>query len=453
MEIRDLHSVVFLGIGGIGMSALARYLHQQSISVSGYDRTPSPLTKALENEGIKVWYNDDLQQLPAQIDLVVYTPAIPKDLKTFAALQSSSLCMMKRAELLGKIVAGGDCLAVAGTHGKTTTSAILGHILYHSPKGCTAFVGGIVNNYDNNFFSSHNGTFVVEADEFDHSLLQLFPKIAAINSMDADHLDIYGSQQSLIETYQQFADQISTDGYLIVKKGLESNFHCQAKVYTISIQHPDSDFHTANLRIENGMYHFDIQTPDGLIPNVVFGGVGLINVHNALTATAMALCYGIDKAVIKEQLATFSGVHRRLEFHIRSEKSVLIDDYAHHPAELKAAIESVRMLFPRRKLTAIFQPHLFTRTRDFAEGFAASLDLADECFLLDIYPAREKPIEGITSATIKNLMRNQNVRMTTKEKLCTDVAQSQPDVVLMLGAGDIDRLVQPMKEQLTSILQ
>lgn len=453
MTISDLHSVVFLGIGGIGMSALARFLNQKQIMVSGYDLTPSPLTHALEQEGIRIWYEDDISQLPSQMDLVVYTPAVPKDLVTFKELQLRCIPMMKRAELLGHLASEHDCLAIAGTHGKTTTSAILGHILYRSSQGCTAFIGGIVNNYQNNYFSTNSGPFVVEADEFDHSLLQLFPKIAAINSMDADHLDIYGTQKSLVDTYQQFANQVDPDGFVIVKKGLEPNFKCRAKVYTVSLNDPSSDFYTTDLRVENGRYHFNIQTPKGLMPDVVFGGVGLINVHNAVTATAMALCYGVDQKVIKEQLSSFLGVHRRLEFHVRNEKMALIDDYAHHPAELKAAIESVRVLFPNRKLTVVFQPHLFTRTRDFAEGFAASLDLADDCFLLDIYPAREKPIEGVTSEVIKKLMRNKNVRMTTKENLFNDIRESHPDVVLMLGAGDIDRLVLTMKTLLTNIMQ
>ncbi|MDD4848081.1 MAG: Mur ligase domain-containing protein [Bacteroidales bacterium] len=319
MSIKDLHSVVFLGIGGIGMSALARYLNQQKVSVSGYDRTPSPLTAEMENEGIRIWYDDDLEQLPKSIDLVIYTPAIPHQLNTLVTLQSRNIPLMKRAEFLGKLVSENDCLAVAGTHGKTTTSAILGHILYQSSVGCTAFIGGIVNNYHNNYFSSHSGPFVVEADEFDHSLLHLFPKIAAINSMDADHLDIYENQNALIETYQNFARQIAADGCLIVKKGLETKFDKSIKTWTVSLHHPDSDFHTTKLRVENGVYHFDIQTPQGIINDVVFGGVGAINVHNAVTASAMALCYGISPSDIKTQLATFAGVHRRLEFHIKTD--------------------------------------------------------------------------------------------------------------------------------------
>lgn len=448
MNINSLHNVVLLGIGGIGMSALARYLNQLHISVSGYDRTPSPLTVDLQHEGISVWFDDNIENLSKNIDLVIYTPAVPNDLKTFIYLKSKNIPFIKRAEFLGKLVSTNDCLAVAGTHGKTTTSAILAHILYNSPIGCTAFIGGIVNNYNTNYFSKNSGPFVVEADEFDHSLLQLNPKIAAINSMDADHLDVYNNQKTLIETYQQFANQIDSNGFLIVKKGLESNFNCKAKIYTVSLSDLKSDYYSRNLHIENGFYVFDIHTPQGIIENTKFGGVGIINVHNAITATAMALCYGVEKEIIKAQLGTFSGVHRRLEFHLKSEKIVLIDDYAHHPEEIKAAIESVRLMFPNKKLTVVFQPHLFSRTRDFAVGFASSLDLANECFLLDIYPAREKPIERITSETIKNLMRLKEVQIVSKEKICSVVADSNPEVVLMLGAGDIDRLVKPMKELL-----
>lgn len=453
MTISALHNVVFLGIGGIGMSGLARYLNRQNVSVSGYDRTPSPLTTELESEGIAIWYEDHLEKLPKQIDLVIYTPAIPNDLKTFQHLKNEKVPMMKRAEFLGKLVSGHDCLAVAGTHGKTTTSAILGHILYESSFGCTAFIGGIVNNYKSNYFSKNDSPFVVEADEYDHSLLQLFPKIAAINSMDADHLDIYGNQNRLIETYQQFANQIDSNGFLIVKKGLEQNFKCAAKVFTVALSNPQADFYTQNLRIENGIYRFDIQTPDGVIEDVKFGGVGAINVHNAVTASAMAICYGVDIETIKSALRTFSGVHRRLEFHLRTEKIVLMDDYGHHPTEVKAAIESVRMLYPNRKLTVVFQPHLYSRTRDFATDFAASLDLSDECFLLDIYPAREKPIEGVTSQMIIRLMKSKKAYLVSKEQLCKMVLASQPEVVLMLGAGDIDRLIEPMCETLKTLIR
>lgn len=454
MTISDLNNVFFLGIGGIGMSALARYLNQKKVSIYGYDHVSTPLTDNLIKEGISIIFEDDVQALPKLIDLVIYTPAVPLDLKIFQHLRAQNIPIMKRSEFLGKLTSEHDCLAVAGTHGKTTTSAILGHILYHSRFGCSAFIGGIVNNYKTNYFSKNNGPFVVEADEFDYSLLRLFPKIAAINSMDADHLDIYGNQENLIKTYQQFANQIDKNGFLIVKKGLEQNFDgAAAKVFTVALRNSNADFYIKNLYIENGIYHFDIQTPTQTIEHVQFGGVGEINIHNALTATTMALCYGVEIEAIKTALQTFSGVHRRLEFQIKNDKVVLIDDYGHHPTEIKAAIESVRMLYPNRKLTVVFQPHLFSRTRDFAFDFARSLDFADECFLLDIYPARELPIEGVTSLTIAHLMKSKKVHLVSKQQLCEKVLASFPEVVLMLGAGDIDRLVQPMKKTLNTLIQ
>ena len=447
------NTIFFVGIGGIGMSALARYFKLQGKDVSGYDLTPSPLTERLIAEGISVFYEDNPTKLPQNIDLAIFTPAVPDNLKLFATLAQRNVPIKKRADILGQITRQHETIAVAGTHGKTTTTAILAHIFYQSPVGCTAFVGGIANNYQSNFFSNSNTPFIVEADEYDRSLLHLNPAAAAINAMDSDHLDIYGTQDALIETYNLFANQIDSNGFIVVKKGLENHITATVKVFTASIEDSSADYYPANIRIVDGYYHFDLHTPRGVIDDVVFGGGGFVNIANAVTAAALALQYGIDTETVKVALASFAGVQRRFQFRIRDEKVVLIDDYAHHPEEIRMLLQSVRHLYPDKKITAVFQPHLYSRTRDFAADFAQTLAMADELLLLDIYPARELPIEGVSSDMILSQMPNKNGKLVSKQNLINELLNIKPQVVVMLGAGDIDRLVAPVEETLLATIK
>ena len=449
MTLTNTNSIFFIGIGGIGMSALARYFKAAGKQVSGYDLTPSPLTEQLIGEGIAVFYEDDSTKLPDAIDVAIYTPAVPNTLGLFTTLAQRNVPVIKRAEILGHITdEHRETIAIAGTHGKTTTTAILAHIFYQSPVGCTAFVGGIANNYNSNFFSKGNGPVIVEADEYDRSLLYLKPTIAAINAMDSDHLDIYKTQDAVMETYNLFANQIVEGGFLVVKKGLEKNLSAAAKVFTVSIEDRQADYFVGNIRIVEGYYRFELHTPQGVIEDIVFGGGGFVNIANAVTAAAMALLYGIEATVVKAALASFTGVQRRFQFRIRHEKMVLIDDYAHHPEEIRMLLQSVRDLYPDKKLTAIFQPHLYSRTRDFAVGFAQTLAMADELLLLDIYPARELPIEGVSSEIILAQMSKKIGKLVNKQNLVNELVKNNHQVVVMLGAGDIDRLVAPVETAL-----
>ncbi|MDR0364484.1 MAG: UDP-N-acetylmuramate--L-alanine ligase [Bacteroidales bacterium] len=448
MDLSKVNNIFFIGIGGIGMSALARYFKAQGKTISGYDRTCSELTKQLTKEGMSIFYEDDSDKIAKDIDLAIYTPAVPLDLNIFKEIAKRSIPLRKRADILGTITRGKEMIAIAGTHGKTTTSAILAHMFYQSAIGCTALIGGISNNYQTNFFSKGDGIFIVEADEYDRSLLFLHPTAAAINSMDADHLDIYGVEQSLQETYNEFANQIDKKGFLILHKGLESHIFTDVKILTVSIDNSHANYFADNIRIENGYYHFDLFMPDGVITNLVFGGHGAINVLNAVTASAIALNYGIDKGVIRDALENFSGVRRRFDFKIRTKEFALIDDYAHHPKEIESALLSVKELYPKKKITAIFQPHLYSRTRDFAEGFAKTLNIADEIILLDIYPARENPIAGISSSLIAEKITKEEVQIVSKEHLIEKLIDQAPEIVVMLGAGDIDRLAEPVENAL-----
>jgi UDP-N-acetylmuramate--alanine ligase len=479
--------IFFIGIGGIGMSALARYFKSQGKNVSGYDLTPSPLTEQLIREGMTVFYDDDSTKLPDNIDLAIYTPAVPDDLGLFETLAQRNIPVKKRAAVLARIAESHQTIAIAGTHGKTTTTAILAHIFYLSKFGCTAFVGGIVSNYASNFLSTENTEFhrdsihnsqltthnshviagltrnstlnsplstpiILEADEYDRSLLHLKPTVAAINSMDSDHLDIYETQEALIETYNLFANQIDKRGFLVVKKGLEKYIDAAIETFTVSIEDRRAHYHSDNIRIVDGYYHFDLHTPQGMIEDVVYGGGGFVNIANAVTAAAIALQYGIDADTVKAALQSFAGVLRRFQFRIRHEKMVLIDDYAHHPEEIRMMLQSVRDLYPDKKITAVFQPHLYTRTRDFVAGFAETLSLADELLLLDIYPARELPIEGVNSAAILSKMAKKNGKLVNKQNLIKELINVKPQVVVMLGAGDIDRLVAPVEEALLAMI-
>ena len=444
-----MKNIYFIGIGGIGMSAIARYYNVKGYAVSGYDKTPSPLTRALEDEGIRVHYTDDISFIPKDKEetLVVYTPAIPKDMGELAHVQENGYRVIKRSRMLGEIASGQRCLAVAGTHGKTTTSTLVSHLFTDSGEGCSAFLGGISKNYDSNLLTHSNDVIVAEADEFDRSFLQLFPEIAVITSMDADHLDIYGDQAHIVEAFKAFASQVS--GAVIVKHGLDiTPKDTKAKIYTYSYDNPEADFYAEPL--ENG--HFNLRYPAGVIEDCVVGIPGWVNIENGVGASAIALTYGLDPQKIRKALASFSGVKRRFDMQVDMDGLVYIDDYAHHPNEIAAAISSIKGRYPEYRYTAIFQPHLYTRTRDFAGEFAAALSLADRVILLDIYPAREEPIPGVTSEMIFTGITAPEKTLMKKEELL-EYLQGQPlegrELFITLGAGDIDRLVEPIRELLT----
>ncbi len=439
-----MKNIYFIGIGGIGMSAIARYYNAKGFKVSGYDRTPSPLTHALESEGIEVHYTDDISYIPDEVEdtLVVYTPAIPADMGELVYVQEKGYRVIKRSRMLGEIAEGQRCMAVAGTHGKTTTSTMTSHLFMDSGEGCSAFLGGISKNYNSNLLISPNDVIVAEADEFDRSFLQLFPEIAVITSMDADHLDIYGDEQHVKEAFKAFASQVS--GTVIIKHGLGiTPADTSARIRTYSLGNPEADFHAEPL--EDG--HFNLHYPGGVIEDCVVGIPGWVNVENATAASAIALTYGIASEKIKRALASFSGVRRRFDIQVRKPGCVYIDDYAHHPEEIKAALSSVRRAYPSSKLTAVFQPHLYTRTRDFAPEFAQALSLADKVILLDIYPARELPIPGVTSEIIFKDITSEKV-LIRREELMGYLQNEPVEVLVTLGAGDIDRFVGEIAEML-----
>lgn len=444
MNLRELNTVYFIGVGGIGMSALARFFHKRGAEVAGYDKTATPLTKQLEQEGINVHYNDAVEQLPGSIDLVVYTPAIPKTHSELNYLKASGIPMMKRSEVLGLITQNMNALAVAGTHGKTTTSSMVAHIL-KSTIGTNAFVGGLMTNYNSNFiWDTNSENVVVEADEFDRSFLTLFPNKAVITSMDADHLDIYGEASQLEKSFTDFAAQVGEE--LLVKTGLNVESKT-AKVLRYAIDET-ADYKATNVSIANGKYQFDIEYPGGEIGAINLGLAGRHNVENAIAAFGLAHLSGIETEAIKEALESYRGVKRRFEYIVEDEENVYIDDYAHHPKELEMAISSARELFPGKKLTGVFQPHLFTRTRDFENEFAEALSTLDELILLDIYPARELPIEGVTSANLLKKISIENKELLSKQEVVDRIKKERPEVLMTLGAGDIDQLVEPIKKQL-----
>ena len=445
MQLENIKKVYFLGIGGIGMSALARYFLGRGCTVAGYDRTETELTAALAAEGMLVHYDDDVTKILPDADLVIYTPAIPKTHSELQFLRESGIPFKKRAEVLGIISAGMKCMAVAGTHGKTTTTSILTHILRTGGVDCTAFLGGIAGNIGSNFVQGKSDWVVVEADEFDRSFLHLHPNYAVVNSMDPDHLDIYGTAEELRKTYRQFAAQTDPSGGVFYRSDLDlmdENTALSSHTFNINT----GEYRAENVRVENGFFMFDIKSPIENIDNVLFTLPGKHNVLNATGAIAAAQQIGITGEQIRTALATFKGIHRRFEFVIRNEKNVLIDDYAHHPEELNAAIDAARMLFPDRRITGVFQPHLFSRTNDFQDGFAAALDKLDECILLPIYPARELPMEGVTSQIIFDKMQNKNKQLLTKEQFLIYVKTNMQDVLLMLGAGDIDKMVSEVRD-------
>lgn len=455
MEMQKTTSVYFVGVGGIGMSALARYFEAKGKHVAGYDKTPSDLTAALINEGIRIHYMDDVALIPAdckQVDstLVVYTPAIPETHAELNFFRENGFTLMKRAQVLGEITRSERGLCVAGTHGKTTTSSMLAHLLKQSHVDCNAFLGGILKNYNSNLMLSDKSDLaVIEADEFDRSFHWLNPFMAVITAVDPDHLDIYGTPEAYRESFEHFTSLIRPDGCLVMKKGLQLQPRLPkgAKLYTYSATE-EADFFARNIRIGNGDIVFDFVTPMGCIEDVKLGVPVKVNIENGVAAMALAQLNGVTDEEIKRGMASFAGPVRRFDFHLKRNDIVLLDDYAHHPAELKASIQSVKELYPDKKITGIFQPHLYTRTRDFAADFAASLSLLDELILLDIYPAREEPIPGVTSQLIFDQVTLKKKRMIKKEELLDLVKKEAADfqVVLMLGAGNIDRLVEPVKQ-------
>lgn len=440
----------FIGIGGIGMSAIARYFKFKGLNVAGYDRTESELTDTLQKEGIDVHYVDNVDFIPKDIEntLVVYTPAIPHDLKELKYVMDNGYNVFKRSKVLGEITDGERCLAVSGTHGKTTTSTLTAHILDESGEGCSAFLGGISKNYDTNLLMSHTPTVVVEADEFDRSFLQLHPEIAVITAMDADHLDIYGDLEHVHEAFKAFASQVS--GTIIVKLGLDiTSKDTNAKILRYHYNDPKADFYARNPQPDKlGYFSFDIVWPGGVIEGVKCGTPGWVNVENSVAAAAICLTYGLKPEAIKHAIGTFQGVKRRLDIHVNTEKISYIDDYAHHPKELSTAISSMRDIFPGRKLTAIFQPHLYTRTRDFADDFAAALSKVDKLILLDIYPAREEPIPGVTSEIIFDKVTAPEKVMLHKEELMGYLEKEPVDVLITFGAGNIADFIAQITELL-----
>ena len=450
----ELKNIYFIGIGGIGMSAIARYYNTKGYKVSGYDKTPSPLTHALEAEGIEVHYEDNTEYIPKDTEttLVVYTPAIPKDMGELVYVQENGYRVIKRSRMLGEISEGQRCMAVAGTHGKTTTSTLVSHIFTATGEGCSAFLGGISKNYGTNLLVHENDVVVAEADEFDRSFLQLFPEIAVITSMDADHLDIYGDEAHIHEAFKAFASQVS--GTVIAKKGLPlSSNDTKAKLMSYAYNDPDADFYAVLTDGDgNGFTHFDLHHPGGVIKDCVVGIPGWVNIENAVAAAAIGLTYGLDPEKIREALASFEGVKRRFDMQLKSEKCIYIDDYAHHPREISAALTSIKGNFPDYRITAIFQPHLYTRTRDFADGFAESLSCVDKLILLDIYPAREEPIPGVTSEIIfKDVTAPEKVLLNKGELMdyMKGVGLTGKDVFVTIGAGDIDRFIEPIRELLS----
>ena len=450
MNLKTVKNIYFLGIGGIGMSALARYFNFHGKKVSGYDRTPSPLTDRLIQEGIDIHFTDSVDLIPDKTELIIYTPAIPADHKEFQYLKTTAIPMLKRSEILGEISKDYFTIAIAGTHGKTTITSMVAHILKYNNVAVNAFIGGIANNFASNLVLSENAkVMVVEADEFDRSFLTLHPNIAVISSMDADHLDIYSNAQLLKDSFFMFSEQIHDEGWLISQCSLDVSpgFKGSYQSYSASSQ---ADFYADHIRIEKGRTLFEWKAKEQTLATIRLQLPGNHNVENAIAASVACLKYGLSADKIAEALFHYKGVHRRFEFLIQTDDLVMIDDYAHHPTEIKACLQAARSLFPSKKITAVFQPHLFSRTRDFMDDFANVLSQFDELILLDIYPAREKPIEGVDSKVLLEKVILANKRLCAKEELVDCVNANQTEVLIMMGAGDIDRLLEPVKIKLLS---
>lgn len=447
MELKDVRSIYFIGIGGIGMSALARYFYRRGVAVAGYDRTETELTRALAAEGMNIRYHEDATTLPPT-DLVVYTPAVPAAHAELSYFQGQGYPVYKRSEVLGLISRGMRAIAIGGTHGKTTTTTLTTHLVRSAGIDASAFLGGISRNLGSNFVAGLDDLVVVEADEYDRSFLRLDPDIAVIMAMDPDHLEIYGNHENMVETgFRAFARKIKPGGKLLLRYDLEHYFPASDAYPTPETFGVGGGLHRSdNIRVEDGYFVFDYESPLANLKGLRHPHPGRHNVENATAAITAALIAGASPESIQEGLLTFQGIGRRFEFIIRSDDRIYIDDYAHHPAELEAAIGAARQLYPGQKLTGVFQPHLYSRTNDLADGFAAALDQLDEALLLDIYPAREEPMPGVSSAMIKDRMKNPNCTLLGKAELPEAIRQRNPRLLLTMGAGDIDTFVEPIKQ-------
>lgn len=447
MNLNKVHNIYFIGIGGIGMSALARYFVANSKNVSGYDRTKTEITDSLSNIGVNVHFEDNIKLIDSKFlnpkhTLVVYTPAVPQTHTELQFFKSCAFDVLKRSEVLGLITHDTICLAVAGTHGKTTTTSILGHLLKECNVEMTAFLGGISENYNSNLIQNGSKVSVVEADEFDRSFLTLSPDYACITSMDADHLDIYGEKDELVSSFKEFAKRLKTNGKLFVKKGLP----IEGITYAVD---EDADYSAQNIRIKNGSYIFNVKTPKEIIKDIALDLPGRHNLSNALIALAMAVEYGCSPYSLASALASYKGVKRRFTYQIKTSEFVFIDDYAHHPEEINAVYQAVSEMYPEKEVLVIFQPHLFTRTRDFVDEFAKSLSRFSEVRLLEIYPARELPISGVSSKWLLSKINNPNKKLISKFEIVSEIQKSNCSVVLTLGAGDIGEEVKQIKEKLS----
>lgn len=446
-KLTTIHTIYFIGVGGIGMSAIARYFLSKGANVSGYDKTPTVLTNQLEKEGIPIHYTDDITLAPQNPDVVVYTPAIPKDHKELNHFINNGFTVMKRSDILQWITENSFNICVAGTHGKTTVTSMIAHLLRHTGYGCNAFLGGISANYHTNFWSHERNVVVVEADEYDRSFLKLAPNVEVITSMDPDHLDIYGTAEEVENAFVQFAGKLKPGGTIVAKHGLSRAAELRAdNLFTYDHQNEAADVYVKDLKVLNGSYHFSVQAPDWSIDNLVLHMGGLHNIDNMIAAITVAKQLGIESDKIVAAVADYKGVRRRFEYALNTPAHVVIDDYAHHPDELKALLSGVRSIFPDKKLTLVFQPHLYSRTKDQAVGFSATLDLADEVILLPIYPARELPIDGVNSEMLLNNMQLNQKQVLEKTAFLDWVKNNKPELLVMAGAGDIDTLVNPAKE-------
>ncbi|MFN6336616.1 MAG: UDP-N-acetylmuramate--L-alanine ligase [Sphingobacteriales bacterium] len=456
IKLTDIKHIYFIGIGGIGMSALARYFVSLGITVSGYDKVSTPLTQQLEKEGMAVHYVDDVHMAPKDVQAVVYTPAIPAMHSELQFYRDKGYTVLKRSDVLQLISDYAFNICVAGTHGKTTISTMIAHLLRDTGYGCNAFLGGIASNYDTNFWSHERNLCVIEADEYDRSFLKLSPDVAVISAMDPDHLDIYGTPEEMENAYLEFIGKIRKNGRLLVKKGLNRTDDLLSEnMLTYSLSDHAADIYVNKIDIDKGSYVFDIIIKGATYSGFVLNIGGIHNVENMTVAIAVAIGLGIDVEKIRKAVANFSGVKRRFEYGVKNSDFVYIDDYAHHPEELRALINSVKMLYPTKKLQVVFQPHLFSRTQDLALEFASVLDMADEVVLLPIYPARELPIEGVTSRLISEKIRHAKVSILEKEEVLRSVEQNKEEmrgsvVFITAGAGDIDRMVLPIKNILTA---
>lgn len=457
MKFKDIHIVYLIGIGGIGMSALARYFHCVGKKVAGYDRVCTGLTKNLEDEGIEVHYHNRIEEMPQMLldeslknkTLVIYTPAIPHDHSILNRLKKMEYTVMKRARVLGMLSEDKTCIAVGGTHGKTSISTMCAHIMQQTSEGCNAFLGGIAKNFNKNLlFNSQSQYLVTEADEYDRSFLQLSPTYVVITSMDADHLDIYGNISEIHSSFNRFSAKIEKNGALVAHQNIRNQLHTTAIKYTYALDDPRADFYAKNIRLNKTGFVFDLITPFTRIEHIQFPLPGIVNIENAIGAASIPVILGINSQIIKNALETFKGVRRRFDIQVNTDDVFFMDDYAHHPREIEVCIRAVRDLFPDKKITGIFQPHLYSRTNDLADEFAQSLDQLDEAIIMNIYPAREKPIKGVTSEIIYNKMAQAAKHICSKEEVLEFIRQHTPGVLITMGAGDIGQLVNPIKQLL-----